>query len=230
MCQMNLVTRGITVTDADINAFYELHKGDVYTMPERVHLKRIVLATQADAQDISNQISKGAAFESFLSRSTNKQYQDGDMPAWVSVENSPKQIQQFVDQVKNLSIGQTTPPIEYQGTWWLVKVVDKKPHEVIPLDSVKESVRIQVLSQKVGADQSHVQQMTQDLRNAQMAAKIVITLPQYQPLIALINNPPVQQMAPPAQRGGGGQPPAGGGGAPPPGGGGQPSGGGPPTQ
>ena len=49
LCQFNEITKGVTVTDAEIKAYYDLHKNDQFTDPDEAHIKRIQSSTEADA-------------------------------------------------------------------------------------------------------------------------------------------------------------------------------------
>ncbi len=45
LAQIKLLTKGLTVTDADVQTFYNANKDKQFTKPARVHIKRIVVAT-----------------------------------------------------------------------------------------------------------------------------------------------------------------------------------------
>ena len=47
LAQLKLLTKGATVSDADIQAFYTANKDKAFTKPARVHIQRIVAADTA---------------------------------------------------------------------------------------------------------------------------------------------------------------------------------------
>ncbi len=210
LTQLKLATKGQTVSDADIQTFYNANKDKPpYTNPARVHIKKIVVATLAQAQDISKAIAGGKSFESEVSQSLDKSTPDGDFPTWVPLDPIPPALAPVIKPIADAKPGQVTPPITVPGqgtgahpTFWLVKVVEKKGKETLPLDQVKEFIRAQLLQQKIQSDPAIQQALQQSLREFQAGVKINIPEPQYASL--------AQQLTQPAPA-----PPAGGGGSSP---------------
>lgn len=230
LAELKLLTKGATVSDADIQAFYNANKDKAFTVPARVHIQRIVCATLPQAQQISKAIAGGQTFGSQVAQSLDKTSPDGDVPQWIPLDPAPPSLSTLIGPIKATAVGSVTPPITVAGpngqkTYWLVKVVnriDKK--EVLPLDQVKDLIRIQLLQQKAQSDPTAQQTFQTEVRDFESAAKIT-TLPQYASVVQALTHP-----APPAPAsfspGPGGPAPGG----PAPGGpapGGAPSGGSP---
>ena len=211
LTQLKLATKGQTVSDADIQTFYNANKDKApYTNPARVHIKKIVVATLPEAQDISKAIAGGQTFESQVTKSLDKSTADGDFPTWVPLDPIPPALASVIKPIADAKPGGVTSPITVPGqgpgarpTYWLVKVVEKKGKETLTLDQVKEFIRAQMLQQKIAADPTIQQTLQQSLRDFQGGVKINIPEPQYATLAQQLTQP-APAPAPPASGGGGG--------------------------
>ena len=208
LAQLKLLTKGVTVSDADVQAYYNSHKDKPvisqdprnpeigFTNPARAHIKRIVVGTQADAQAISKAIAGGQTFESQVAQSLDKSSPDGDFSQWVQTDPVPPGQGAQIKVIAATAAGAVTPPIAFPGTqpgtpptYWLVKVVEKKPKEVIALDQVKGLIRDQVLQQKVRANPAAADTFKSQLRDFAAASKLSIAGAQYASLAQQITHP-----------------------------------------
>ena len=204
LTQLKLATKGQTVSDADVQTFYNANKDKPpYTNPARVHIKKIAVGSLAEAQDISKAITGGQTFESQVSKSLDKSTADGDFPTWVPLDPIPPALAAVIKPIADAKPGQVTTPITVPGsgpgarpTFWIVKVVEKKPKETLAFDQVKEYLRAQMLQQKIAADPSIQQTLQQSLRDFQSHVKISIPETQYASLIPQLTQP--APAAPPA--------------------------------
>ncbi len=209
--QLKLATKGQTVSDADVQTYYNAHKdAPPFTTAARVHIKKIVVGTLPEAQAISKAISGGKSFESQVSQSLDKSTPDGDFPTWVPLDPIPPALAAVIKPIADAKVGAVTAPLTVPGqgpgarpTYWLVKVVDKKSKETLTLDQVKEFVRAQMLQEKVKADPNIQQTLQQSLRDFQSGVKINIPAdePQYATLAQQLTQP-----APAPPSGGGASP------------------------
>ena len=209
LTQLKLATKGQTISDADIQTYYNAHKdAPPFTTAARVHIKKIVVATLLEAQAISKAISGGKSFESQVPQSLDKSTPDGDFPKWVPLDPIPPALASVIKPIADAKVGAVTAPLAVPGqgpgarpTYWLVKVVEKKGKETLPLDQVKEFIRAQLLQQKIAADPTIQQTLQQSLRDFQSGVKINIPAdePQYASLAQQLTQP---APAPPAAGGG----------------------------
>lgn len=203
LAQIKLLTKGMPApTDAQVHSYYDQHKAENFTKPERAHVRAIVLANQTDAQQISQQIKSGQSFDTFLPRSLNKQLINGELPQWVPLdmtkmpEAQKVQMAPLIKAVKSVKPGETTAPLAFQGGWWLIQVVDSKPLEVVPFDSVKGLIPYLLMEQNVQQNLPQLQQMQTQVRDyeAKLATSgdIKVTLPgtQYVQMMADLKSPP----------------------------------------
>lgn len=151
LAEVKLLNKGKPApTDAEVKSFYDLHKATQFTKPNRAHIKVIVLASQSEAQTVYQQIKGGQSFDSFVPRSLNKAFVNGEFPQWVSLDDTKNvQLTPLIDSVKKTAVGQTTPPFAFQGGFWLVQVADKKNQEVVPFDQIKGLIPYALLEQRV---------------------------------------------------------------------------------
>jgi len=213
LAQLKLLTKGATVSDADITAFYNANKDKAFTEPPRVHIKHIAVGSLAQAQQISKAIAGGQTFESQVVQSTDKSSPDGDIAQWIPLDPAPPSLGALIGPIKTAKVGAVTTPIAVgPSSFWLVKVVDRVDQkQVLPQDKVKELIRAQLLQQKAGADPEAQQQFQQQLRDFAGAVKIKAPT-QYASVVQALTHP---APAPPALPSPGGPAP---GGAPAPGG------------
>lgn len=199
LTQLKLATKGQTVSDADLQTYYNANKDKPpLTNVARVHIKKIVVATLPEAQTISKAISGGKSFESQVSQSLDKSTPDGEFPTWVPLDPIPPALASVIKPIADAKPGAVTAPLTVPGqgpgarpTYWLVQVVEKKGKETLPLDQVKEYIRAQMLQQKIQADPTIQQTLQQALRDFQGGVKINIPAdePQYATLAQQLTQP-----------------------------------------
>ena len=197
LTQLKLATKGATVSDADIQTFYNTNKDKPpYTTAARVHINRLVFSSLADAQAAATAIKGGKAFDSQVAGALDKTPADVDLANWIPLDPVPPALAAVIKPIAATAPGQVTPPITVPGqgpgaqpTYWLVKVVEKKGKETLPLDQVKEFIRAQLLQQKIQADPSIQQTLRQSLSDFQSKVKIDIPETQYASLAQQLTHP-----------------------------------------
>ena len=204
LSRVKLLSNGTTVSDQDITQYYDKNKAQRFSLPDRVHIRKIALASQMEAQTIAAAIKGGKPFENYLGQSIDQSTPGGDVRQWIPLSgNIAPATKPIVDALKNVNTGDIAAPLNYGGSWWIVQVVDKKPASVIPLDQIRDLVRFQILSDKVQSNFSSNMDLEQKMRQFTASSNITTTLPLYQSLIDQIKNPPpppsIPQMAPPSQ-------------------------------
>ncbi|MBV9851589.1 MAG: peptidyl-prolyl cis-trans isomerase [Armatimonadetes bacterium] len=192
IAQIKLLAKGQPpVTDADVSAYYAQNKAQ-YTEPNRAHIKRIVLASSADAKRIADQIQKGQPFDSFAAQSLDRSFPGGDVPVWVNLDAPNPQIvpPALVQLIKNAKPNGVVGPYPFHGVYWVVQVVEKKQKTVVPLDQVKDAIRFEIMTQRARQDPMRVQTVNQQLRDYQTKAKITIPEKRYAQLLDELTAPP----------------------------------------
>ncbi len=201
LAQIKLLTKGQAApTDAKVKAYYDTNKNTQFTKPDRAHVRGIALANQADAQQVFKQIQGGQKFDTFLPRSLNKQLVNGEFLQWVPLDAGKNpQLAPLIKSIGGTNAGQTTPPFSFQGAWWLIQVVEKKPKEVVAFDSVKTLIPFILTEQKAAQNPQAFAALQTQERDYQTKlatdGKITIALPgvQYTQLLSDLKNPPPAQ-------------------------------------
>lgn len=142
-----LATHGITVTDAELRAYFDEHKEQLGT-PERFRLRHILVETRAEAESILALIRTGASFERLAqerSRDFGTRDQGGDL-GFASRDNllAP----QFASVLPGLKPGQVSQPVETYFGWHLIKLVEQQPARPAVFAEVKEQIRQILISQR----------------------------------------------------------------------------------
>ena len=194
VAQLKMLTKGATVTDADIQTFYNANKDKIFTKPLRAHIKRLTFTDAGQAQAVAKAIQGGQTFESQVSQSLDKSTPDGDVLQWIPLDPAPPGSDALIQPIKATAVGQTAPLIKIANgngpaAYWLVKVVEKKDKETLPLDQVKDLVKFQLLQQKAKDNQSGQQALQQSMRDFQTQVKVVIPGQQYVPLVQALTHP-----------------------------------------
>lgn len=189
LCQLNLVSRGMTISDADITAYYNEHK-DQFTQPARAHIKRMVFTTSGAASAALSEIHQGKSFSDVYAASSDLQLADGDVPTWISLDTTEPALAPLIAAIKKTAVGEMTDPIQFQGAYWLVNIVAKKPSELWALNDVKSMVRIEIVEARIKDDPSIAAKFQEELSKAQAAADVEVAAPQYQTVVTVIKNPP----------------------------------------
>lgn len=132
-------------TDAELQAEY---RQQVDAMPKtQYHARHILVANQNEAQQILEQLKKGAKFEDLAKKDSidpGSKNQGGDL-GWFSPSNM---VKPFAEAVMALKKDELTPqPVQTQYGWHVIQLLDTRETPVPPFDQVKDRVT-QLLQQK----------------------------------------------------------------------------------
>jgi foldase protein PrsA len=153
----NKVTKSLTVTDADVSAYYKQHLNDLYTQPARTDppsrdVRHILVKTKKKAVELENKLKAGASFATLAKQNTldtSSKATGGKLT--ISKGQTVPPFDKVAFSLKN---GQISAPVHTQFGWHIiqalsaVKPAKKVPKKVTPLSQVKASIRTQLLSEK----------------------------------------------------------------------------------
>jgi len=133
------VTEGVSVDDAEVEAFYRVNL-DAYQTDPRVRARQIVVDDAATAEELRVRAAAGASFadlaaEASLERAEQGGAVGGDEPQPVGRPAFPTPV---ATQVFALDAPGLTPVVESAGRFYLVSVEEVLPAEPRPLDEVRE--------------------------------------------------------------------------------------------
>ena len=140
---------GPQITDAKLHAAYQAQyankKGE-----EEVHARHILVATEAQADDIIKQLHNGADFATLAKKmSTDKetaQANGGDLGWFKKGDMLPE----FSNAAFSMKKGEITPkPVHTRYGWHVIQVLDTRVAPPVSYDSVKDTIRQQLLQQAV---------------------------------------------------------------------------------
>jgi parvulin-like peptidyl-prolyl isomerase len=190
LCQINLAAKGLKITDQDLNSYYSERLADEFTVHSSAHIQRMVLTTKAEADKISSEIKAGKSFDEMYSKSESKDPDFGDIPQWIALDDKDPQFLPVITALNATPVGSVTAPISFQGAFWIIKVVEKRPAEIIPQNKVPATLREGLMQEKSGADSARLTAFEGELNAAQRNADIKVMDPQYKDLVTELKNPP----------------------------------------
>jgi peptidyl-prolyl cis-trans isomerase C len=139
-----------TVTEDDLAAAYQAAVAGL-NLPTEVQIRHIMVATEAEANDIIQQLNNGADFaqlaiERSLDRTT------GELGGLIDVYWAPGElIQEFDDVVFTVPAGEILPfPVEFDGNWHVIKVDDSRLRSPPAYDDLRATLQQQLVAQAYG--------------------------------------------------------------------------------
>lgn len=132
LCEFNLTTLGVTVTDFEIENHYKKLLSTAYTIPTRYTL-RIIIVDAATKAKVDQELAAGATFAAMATKysleisTKNNGGLLGDVAEGALSET-------MLNQVKAVKKGERTPWFMTGDNWTRLLVEDIKPKSVIPLD------------------------------------------------------------------------------------------------
>ena len=137
------------VSEADVRAEYERRKGDDFTRKATVHLLEIVVKGDGAAERATalvERLRKGEDFLALAREASQSQSQatGGDLGRIEPDDLNPK----LAKAVGDLRSGQFSPPVEVDGSFWILKVQERMADEVTAFDQVKERIQEEIARDK----------------------------------------------------------------------------------
>jgi foldase protein PrsA len=143
------VTKKVTVSDADINAYYEKNPTQ-YQQPASREVRHILVKTEALAQKLHDQIQGGADFAKLAQKYTQDQASKADGGKFTAFKG--RTVEPFDEFVFSAKTGELSDPIKTEFGWHIIEVLSAvKPATTTPLDQVKDSIKTTVLQTKQNA-------------------------------------------------------------------------------
>jgi parvulin-like peptidyl-prolyl isomerase len=143
------VTKKVTVSDADIKAYYEKNPTQ-YQQPASREVRHILVKTEALAQKLHDQIQGGADFAKLAQKYTQDQASKADGGKFAAFEG--RTVEPFDEFVFSAKTGELSDPIKTEFGWHIIEVLSAvKPATTTPLDQVTDSIKTTVLQTKQNA-------------------------------------------------------------------------------
>ena len=128
----------VDVTEEEIVNFYYANQPK-YMEPEVMRASHILVFSRKEAEDIFDTLQAGADFEETAkTKSLDPTAQrGGDIGYFAKGQLMPK----FEEACGGLEIGEVTPVVKTKLGFHLIKLTDRKPQELKPIDEVTEDIR-----------------------------------------------------------------------------------------
>ncbi|MBS1718584.1 MAG: peptidyl-prolyl cis-trans isomerase [Armatimonadetes bacterium] len=146
LCQLNMLTQGITVTDQQVQTFYN-ENPSMFTNPKQVQLQVIVVSDDATKQKVDADLAAGKKFADVATAySIDVSKMRGGEFGTVPVRSLNKEMQ---DAVNPLKAGGITPWMNSNGSFVRFLVENVIPESKLELnDSLKRKVRRQLMQDR----------------------------------------------------------------------------------
>ena len=137
------------VTDAQIKAEYDKAKAEQGGRQE-YHARHILVATEAEANQIIAKLKGGAKFEDLAKQSKDpgSAANGGDL-GWASPENFVPEFSKAMTSLKKGEVTQT--PVKSQYGYHVIRLEESRATPIPPLEEVKQQVAEAVQQRKVAA-------------------------------------------------------------------------------
>lgn len=140
------MVKDVTVTDAEVNTYYQQHPLDYTTKTNTITLSQIIVADKATADALKAKLDAGGDFAA-LAKANNT---DGTKTAGGSLgtinQNDTSYDATFMTAALALKKGQTSPVIQTSYGYHIIRVTDRKDYPIKPLTEVKDTVKETVLN------------------------------------------------------------------------------------
>ena len=151
---MHNLLKDVTVTEDESLDFYNENK-HMFIEPETVKASHILVNSEKQAKEITEEISNGLSFEEAASKySSCPSNANGGNLGYFS---KGKMVPEFEAVAFDMEIGEISEPVKTQFGYHIIKLVDKKEESTKTFDDVKDQLNKQltaVKQQKVYADKT----------------------------------------------------------------------------
>ncbi len=140
------VTKGIKVSDEEIDRHYEKNKAQ-FTQPASRNVRHILVKQKAKADEVYAQLKKGGDFSALarrFSEDPSSKQQGGKLPVTKGSTVPP-----FDKTAFSLGTGELSKPVKTQFGWHIIEALSPiTPEKATPLKDVKSSIRQQLVEKK----------------------------------------------------------------------------------
>lgn len=145
----NDMLKDITVTDEDIQTYYDENKDKQYSVGAGANAAHILVADEETAKNLKAKLDNGADFAKLAKEnSTDPGSKDKGGSLGFVAYNSTQLVPEFMDGFKNLKEGEVSQPVKSQFGYHLIKATGLKGAEVTPLEKVKDQIKSTLTQQK----------------------------------------------------------------------------------
>ncbi|QIM62579.1 peptidylprolyl isomerase [Pasteurellaceae bacterium Orientalotternb1] len=144
----------IQITPEQIDTYYQTNRAQFITQGE-AKIAHIQVADENTANEIAQQLKAGADFAALAKeKSADKlsAVQGGEL-GWAKAGTFP---QAFEEALNGLQAGQVSQPVKVDSAFHIIKVLERKPENVVPVENVKEQIANIIRQELVATEYSAV--------------------------------------------------------------------------
>ncbi|QOS98585.1 peptidyl-prolyl cis-trans isomerase [Brevibacterium sp. JNUCC-42] len=134
-----LATQNVKISDEELRTYFQQHQTD-YIQPTTVHLYRLLVKTEAEAQSLFQELSKGGDFIALAKeRSVDATAPNGgDMGIIILKDDSLTENEQFA--IQDMKINEVSAPIPVEDGYVLLRITERKEEMIPTFEQSKEKV------------------------------------------------------------------------------------------
>ena len=133
-----IASKDVTINDDEVKKYYEEHK-DEFKEPEQVRARHILVKDEKTAKEIEKELAGGADFAELAkakSEDPGSKDKGGDLGYFERGAMDPA----FEKAAFALKIGETSGPVKSSFGYHIIRVDDRKPERIPPLEEVRSEV------------------------------------------------------------------------------------------
>ena len=149
-----LLTQDVVISTQELKEFYRENE-DMYHVPTTYHLYHIVVSTEAEANDVLEELNNGSNFSVLAMERSNDVFsasQGGDL-GYIS-SNSGYVPEKYIEVVKGIEEGEWSLPIQTEEGYAIVYVKEIIENRTYTFEDVKDQIRRQLAMQQIGGTYS----------------------------------------------------------------------------
>lgn len=146
--KFNELSQNIQISQEEINQKYE-------------KMKRKVLACIIISKDESSAKALSTSNDNFeeIKETLKEKIISGREPEWFTSEDLPNELEEYVFSLKP---GQISPVITFGQNWAVIKVIEEKPLDVEPFESIENQIRVSLQRRKT---EERLEKWIEEVRN-----------------------------------------------------------------
>lgn len=149
----------VEVTEEEIGNYYNNNK-DMFMTEETVSAKHILVDTLNKADEVLKNIKEGMTFEEAAEKYSvcPSKSSGGNLGSF----GKGRMVPEFEKAAFSLEVGVISEPVKTQFGYHIIKVEEKNSASIIPLDEIKNDIKVQLLQQN---QKKRYVEFTSELRN-----------------------------------------------------------------
>ncbi len=159
MAQANVLTKGISATEAEAKKFYEQNVSKTnpaarYYTPELVQVAVIVTRAQKDAEAALSDLNRGIPWQTVVQKYSvdDSKANSGILPPTLKGRTRASTIAGLESAIFAMKVGERIGPRNFAGAWWIIRCLDKKPEQTLKYEDVKSECMVGAKLVKAGPD------------------------------------------------------------------------------